>query len=148
MKEYKPMALGELETRLSEITDVNSPVYFDFCGYCPVDIGSSRGSYDEPALIPGFPREKSTQPPIVIQFVQHLIERALTEHFSGWKGGQYRYSRDSPVWVDYDGAWTATAVVDVAQGHPWFGGGAVVLITAPGNQRSGLIWQNDHPKRK
>ena len=107
------MSLGDLIDALEALPDQSQSVEFDFCGVAPTTINSSRGWYAQPALgwaPTGYSGE--AQSPTVSDLVREL-ELALTKTYEGWKGGDYRYSRSSPLWVDNPGDWSETFVTGV-----------------------------------
>lgn len=122
---YRTMTIGDV-LRATRHCDAEHLVFFDFCGACPVDVGSSRGSYDEPSLIP----EKAHGAKCTVEDLRKMLERLLDEEFEGYKGGNYRYERSSPLWVDEYGEWTSTGIIGVVEEHPWYEN-SVVLITGP-----------------
>jgi hypothetical protein len=87
------LTLGELTTKLDAIHDKSKPVRFDFGGCVPRDFDSWRGSYAELAL------EFDTSAPQTIAELLDLCREATASIFTGYKGGDYRMSRQTPVWV-------------------------------------------------
>lgn len=85
----------------------STEVVFDFCGAAPAGIDSWRGSYAELALSYGFDRFAHLG-----GFVQ-LLRSADGATFEGYKGGEYRMSRATPVWVANWGNSGNTGVVGV-----------------------------------
>jgi hypothetical protein len=88
-------------------------VRFDFCGMVPGKLGSYRGDYSELAL--GFNGADATDVR-VSDLVAHL-KKAVGKEFTGWKGGDFLMSLDSPVWVDNPGKYTRTGIVGIREGE-------------------------------
>jgi 2-keto-4-pentenoate hydratase len=80
-------------------------VFFDFGGLVPHYFDSYRGYYDHMAIT--FTGESAAE---VRQLVAKL-KAADGEVFSGYKGGDYRMNRSSPVWVANHGECDGTAIV-------------------------------------
>jgi hypothetical protein len=128
---YRPLTIGELSNLIKNASS-DQAVIFDFCGQCPVGIDSSRGDYSEPSLLWGerkYVEERKGWGSTVADLRQ-LLDRAISEEFTGYKGGHYRFNSDSPLWVDNYGEWSATGVVGVQFDHHWFSD-TLVLVTAP-----------------
>jgi len=87
-------------------------VYFDFANLVPTDLGSYRGFYEDLAL--GFSdiEERRT----VEQLTQQLKD-ALKESFCGYKGGNYKMTRKSTLWVANYSHTTNTYIRDVVLGE-------------------------------
>lgn len=100
------MTLGQLVDEL-EKAPPNCDIRFDFCDVIPGELHSSCGDYSEIAITPLDWRETK-----VGVFLASL-RAAVVATFEGWKGGDYRMGRDTPVWVDEHGNWSGTAVVGV-----------------------------------
>ena len=127
------LTLGELIEKLEPIAKTHKnfedkgsqkEVVFDFEYLFPTEFLSWRGSYDELAL--GFSTNLygSYKKLSVSQFLE-MCEETVGSVFSGYKGGKYRMSRDTPVWVSNSGNAGHTAIVDVFDD-----GYEVVLITS------------------
>jgi hypothetical protein len=103
-------SLGQLIDALAPLLaakSVATEVVFDFCGACPDDIGSWRGSYAELAISFNF---GSFMP--LGKFVS-MLKGADGATFDGYKGGEFRMSRSTPVWVANWGNSGNTGVVGV-----------------------------------
>ena len=104
------MTIGELINELKKCKP-DSKVYYDFAGLMPTTINSWRGTYDEPAL--GWAGLKYLcnwgldNPPTVENLLKEL-DLALQLSYTGWKGGVYFYTEDSPLHIDNYGEWTCT----------------------------------------
>jgi hypothetical protein len=116
-------------------------VMFDFCNCVPTTVGSWRGVYAEPALgwiATGYSgnghalavtlarelgvREMATPTNGLAPTVNDLItelERSIDgREFTGWKGGEFRYSGNNTLHIDNSGDVTNTGLVRV-QDHDW-----------------------------
>jgi hypothetical protein len=87
------LTLGELTMRLDAVADKAKPVRFDFGGYVPTDLDSWRGSYAELALGYGA-RDPQTVENLIVE-----CRGATNKTFEGYKGGDFRMSRHTPIWV-------------------------------------------------
>lgn len=91
-------------------------VYFDFCRCVPTTVNSSRGYYDEPALgwgpsgHSGIPKKYPTVADLIFE-----LEKAVKKGqiYTGWKGGKYTYTVDSPLHIDNPGDWSETEIVEI-----------------------------------
>lgn len=101
----RPLRLSELIKKL-EAFDPDAPVRFSFCNLTPTEFQSWRGSYAQLAL--GFSDGLCN--------VSHLLTHAkdiIGEQLYGYKGGAYRMTEDTPIWVDNWGRFSETALVDL-----------------------------------
>lgn len=57
---------------------------------------SYRGYYSELAFTP-------TNEPSLATAVKDACDRALSDEYTGWKGGEYRYNDRTPLWFAMDG---------------------------------------------
>jgi hypothetical protein len=72
-------------------------VQYDFCYLSPTTVESYRGYYNHLAL--GWTnREAPPYWPTVAQ-VLAVLEPAVNATFQGYKGGDYRMTRETPLWV-------------------------------------------------
>ena len=97
-------------------------IYFDFGETAPGRLTSWRGSYDELAITfndPDRPERTGYYGYVQTTAVDLLamLKDALApgRTFTGWKGGEYRMTRDTPVWVAQWGQSSSTAVVGVRE---------------------------------
>ena len=104
--------LGELIDALESLggVDDDCDIFLDF-GPTPMCLGSWRGSYDELSLewTQEWKWEERMQFP---KFLQEL-KSAVGRTFTGYKGGDYRMDRDTPVWVSRYGDATSCAVCGI-----------------------------------
>lgn len=108
--EYGPWTLGELIDGLEETyrvplpeyfadkTDKERNIYIDWCDLRPGGFHSYRGYYDHLA----FDFSLGGQPKTVKKFLEECRE-ADGDHFTGYKGGDFRMDRKTPVWVSQHG---------------------------------------------
>lgn len=102
------MTLGQLRDALALANPI-AGVRYDQFGLTPTRINSYRGYYDRPAL--GWTGEIYD---MQVGMLLAEVDRVLTGMmFYGWKGGEYTYTRDSPVHVDNPGYATSTALFSV-----------------------------------
>lgn len=74
----------------------------------PGEVASWRGSYDLPALTIGHYDARKT----VRELVKELYNSTQRVHH-GWKGGEYTFTFNSPLWVSNEGEYHEWAVVGV-----------------------------------
>jgi hypothetical protein len=107
-----------------QFAEPDADVMFDFCYMAPTTLKSYRGYYEHLAL--GW--EKPEQFPFwpkVSEFLV-LLEAAIGATFSAYKGGGYRMSRSTPLWVDNYSDASGTGIVGVE----FLGELTVILNTA------------------
>lgn len=110
-KTAEQMTLGEMIDAL-EKCDPATIVYFDFCDFSPYGIDSYRGTYAHLALgyRPAF-RQSGNALNVVETLV--LLRAALGRTFTGYKGGEFKMNRDTPMWVSDYGQSASTGIVGV-----------------------------------
>jgi len=101
----KHLRLGDIIDALEGANEGLS-VEFDFGGFAPQEIDSYRGYYSDLAL--SF-SEKGTKVGDLLRELRDA-DRAV---FTGYKGGEYRMDRSTPVWVANYGRCHGVAVVGV-----------------------------------
>ncbi|MCA9878442.1 MAG: hypothetical protein KC442_11690 [Thermomicrobiales bacterium] len=101
------LSLGELIAQL-EKQDPGHSIQFDFCRAIPTTLASWRGAYDELAL--GF--DMDGKDPSVGELLEHL-RTAVGRTYTGWKGGDFVMSLETPVWVANPGDGCNTAIIGV-----------------------------------
>src|ERR1044072_2340918 len=100
------IALGKL-IRLLECEKPDNWVTFDFVGMTPTTIDSYRGDYSHLAL--GFKAEHDES--MTVAALLTLLKSSIGKVFHGYKGGEYKASEDTPVWVANYGESGSTAIV-------------------------------------
>lgn len=98
-------------------------VVFDFEYLFPTGLNSWRGSYEELALNFGSNEDENEMQLELTEFIK-LCEEAIGKTYTGWKGGDFVMSEDTPLWVANMSNSGNTAVVDVLD-EGW----QVVIIT-------------------
>lgn len=83
-------------------------VHFDFGGLAPTTLASYRGFYDHLAI--GFDAQYPY--PTLESFVG-LLRGAIGTVYGGWKGGAFKMSERTPIWVANRGYATSTAITGV-----------------------------------
>lgn len=86
----------------------DADVQFDFCYLSPTSVASYRGYYDHLAL--GW--DAKAWPKVTAVLAE--LESAVGKTFEGWKGGNYRMSLETPLWVSNRGETGGTGIVAVA----------------------------------
>ncbi len=113
------MTLGAFIKALQRCNE-DADVVFDFCHIKPTDFDSYRGYYEQLAL--GW--EVDGKDMTCSQMLQ-LANRTVNKVFYGYKGGDYKMTVDTPLWVSNYGEAKETAIVDVVDK-----GYYVVIMTA------------------
>jgi hypothetical protein len=116
------LSLGKLIEKLTPFVAnyPDAPVMFDFCGFYPTEFASWRGDYAELAL-----NYERHQEPLSASRFLNLCQRTIGNTFVGYKGGDFKMSADTPVWVSAYGESDHTAVVDVTHDGSY----CVILVT-------------------
>lgn len=82
-----------LHVQREAIPDKSKPVLFNE-QYHPVGLDSWRGSYCELAL-----EYEATGEPLTVAVLLKKLRDAIGATFSGYKGGEFRMGKTTPVWV-------------------------------------------------
>jgi len=98
------LTLGKLISELA-IADQDLPVRCEN-GCIPGSLGSYRGYYDDLAF------EPHGNPVTVCQFIKICTE-ALGKEYEGYKGGQYKMGKDTPLWLSSYGDCSQLAIIGV-----------------------------------
>ena len=106
-------------------SDEEPRVVLDFGYFVPTGLSSYRGfyehlaiNYDDPNAYRGDGSPKVVGP-LVSYFIERLTKAAAGEVFEGYKGGQYRMSRETPLWVASYGEAPGVAVIGVHDDDPY-----------------------------
>lgn len=107
------MTIGEVIDAL-KTANPEAHVRFDFGGIVPTTVDSWRGIYSEAAL--GFGGGEYGTKGVAAAVLLRRLEAAIAPdaEFCGWKGGEYRYNRDTPLHIDNRGCYTNTELTRVA----------------------------------
>jgi hypothetical protein len=121
------LKLGELIDKLEKCYP-ECEVYFDFGDLRCGALGSYRGFYEDLAL--GFAENKNHPATETAGALLSSLRGAIGASFIGYKGGDFRMTRDSAVWVANYGNTTSTVIADVRE-DLWADGdgGRVTLLT-------------------
>lgn len=127
------LSLGELIKEIEEAGLLNSngepkSICYDFGTAIPTDLDSYRGSYDELALgykLTGYDSDVNHFSDITAQALLEKLKSAIGATYTGWKGGDFKMDKDTPVWVDNAGNYTSTAIVGILDD-----GWRLIIITA------------------
>lgn len=110
------ITLGDLIDKLERIAlscDADCWVCYDFCNAIPTTGGSWRGDYSNLAI--GWTTDwEWDKRPLLKDFVKHLRENCYNKTFEGYRGGNYKMTGNTPVWVDKYGEATSTAITGVS----------------------------------
>ena len=121
------MTLGDLIEALFALPAgaLEQSVCFELPWLYPTRFDSYRGYYDQIAL--GVEHVEDLRPGGTGTTGRNLQDRACAtvgQSFTGWKGGEYKMTARTPVWVDNPGDCSSVARVGV---RSFWGGGAVLL---------------------
>lgn len=121
------LTLGEIILKVEAILAKgreNVPeVVYDFEYLFPTTIDSYRGYYSELAL--NFTTYDNQAKPLSALEFYMLLKGAVGKTYTGYKGGAFIMSKNTPVWVANYGNAGSTAVIDVIDNEY-----QVILITA------------------
>ena len=104
------MKIGAIKEKLKTADQTHS-VYFGFAGCVPTTVDSWRGIYAEPALgwaPSGY--SGNGKAPTVADLLEELNKATDGREYTGWKGGEYRYSDGDTLHVDNPGDSTNTEI--------------------------------------
>lgn len=116
LKDMPVLSLGELIAKLEAIAQTPDAkrsggeepwVRYDFGSAVPTTLDSWRGVYAELAL--GYQDDGLPELSKVIE----ELKSAVGKTFTGYKGGDFKMGRTTPVWVANYGDSGSTAIVDV-----------------------------------
>jgi hypothetical protein len=93
LKTLPVLSLGEIIAKLEAVADQNKEVVYDFDGMCPTHLMSWRGIYAELSL--GYRLGNA----IKVSELLGQCKEAVGKVFEGYKGGDFRMGRGTPVWV-------------------------------------------------
>jgi hypothetical protein len=127
------LSLGELITRIEESGILaedgdDKDIRYDFGTAIPTCLDSYRGSYDELALgykLTGYDDSSVPRSIKAKDLLKHL-KSAIGKEFTGWKGGEFKMSEQTPVWVANCGDSGSTAIVGVLKEGSY---GLIILTT-------------------
>ena len=124
LKNSPQLLLGEIILKLEAVNNKKLPLYIDLMDKKPMGIDSWRGSYDELAIQTEsfgsyqtevvehefsdgekFYKHKSfgCENPTVEQW-NEVLKEAVGKTFTGYKGGDFLMSKNTPVWLAENGA--------------------------------------------
>lgn len=102
----KPLTIGAFIAKLKD-QDSNNRICFDFANFAPTTFDSYRGYYDELAL--GFEDNSN----VTVKELLDKAEEAQRGTFTGYKGGKFTMSSNTPLWASNYGRTSSTAIVDI-----------------------------------
>lgn len=105
----QPISLGEL-IALLETRPQEQDVRFDFGYIRPVGVDSYRGFYDHLAIEYTTGGKDMTVAELLAE-----LRGAVGRVFMGYKGGDFRMNRSTPMWVANHGESNSTAVIGLAE---------------------------------
>lgn len=94
MKESEQLTLGELILKVDAVEDKAKGIFFDDTNIRPTGVGSWRGSYRELAI-----RYDSDSDGMTAAEFLDTLRDANGRTFKGYKGGDFKMGKTTPVWV-------------------------------------------------
>ena len=94
---------------LNSDSDKKKTITFDFAYSVPGLLHSWRGDYKELSIHPSF----DTEIEVYAEDFLKVLESAVGEYFTGYKGGEFYMSNDTPLWVSKTDMSGNTAVIGV-----------------------------------
>lgn len=124
---FGTMSVGAAIRNLENVSARDShgdekPVRFDFCQLVPGAIQSYRGYYDHLAV--GWVAPDHASERVTVPLLLSRLKSAIGETFDGYKGGSYRMSESTPLWVANWGDAGYTQLVRVVESSV-----EVILVT-------------------
>lgn len=107
--------IEKLERCSTDYNEEEKQVYFDFCNFFPKDMYSYRGYYDHLAI--GYKDHDSPNGAPTRKGLVQELKMMLGSHITGYKGGEFLVTKDTPVWVAKYNESTGTAVTGVIDSH-------------------------------
>lgn len=102
------LSIGQVIEALDQ-ADPSVYVWFEFGALAPTHVMSWRGVYAEAAL--GFAQE----PPMPAGELLRILRESIDgREFTGYKGGEFSYTADTPLWVDNYGKCSNTGIKAVS----------------------------------
>lgn len=102
------ITLGDLIAALQKAPE-NVPVYFDWCYMRPTDFNSYRGYYEDLAL--GYADTPHTR--VTAGELLERAESAVGTYMEGYKGGDFKMTKKTVLWVANYGRSTGWAIVGI-----------------------------------
>lgn len=107
MNSKHPMSIGELKANLRR-KPKDARVLYDFVYFHPAGVHSYRGYYDRPAI--GYASNGDAP---TVEAVLAMLDKLTSGVFTGYKGGEYSYQDDQPLYVANHSETGDTMIVDV-----------------------------------
>lgn len=108
MDYFETISIGQF-IDLLEKQNPSYPITFDFCDFVPMNFDSYRGFYDQLAL--GYSDDHSQK--VTVATLLEKAKDAQSQTYTGYKGGSYQMTPETPLWCDNWGRSTGTAIIDV-----------------------------------
>lgn len=106
-----------------DIYEIEATVEFDFEYLFPTELHSWRGAHEELAF--SYKSQDGDSEPMGVTAFLKMLTEAVDEPMYGWKGGYFKMSSDTPLWVANPRNSGRTAVVGVKNNEY-----EVLLLTA------------------
>lgn len=96
----RPIKLGKLIAELEAIENKEAEIRYDFVGFYPsLELNSWRGDYSMLALGYIDPYSASYDSKTTVGHLLEVCKSVVGSTFRGYKGGDYKMSKKTPVWV-------------------------------------------------
>ena len=127
------LSLGELIAEIEKCgtqkdNGEDKEICYDFGTAIPTDLDSYRGSYNELALgykLTGYDNDAKHLTELKAKDLLQHLKDGIGKKYTGWKGGEYTMSEDTPVWVANSGNAGSTAIVGILND-----GWRLIILTA------------------
>ena len=107
---FGPMSLGEMIDELEKVRDKDACVVFDWCDMEPSEFRSYRGYYEHLVIVPAGSIMDNT-----VKSFLNKCKDCVGKTFTGYKGGDFRMGRKTPVWIGYPSRATGYGVEAVEE---------------------------------
>lgn len=109
------LTIGEITARLGKLGNLpqTAPVVVQFKGafYPPSELISYRGDYSELAITPNMDADDDTV--VTVNQFHKQLSKVVGKELVGWKGGEFKMTGWTRVWVDQMGEYNQQAVVNI-----------------------------------
>lgn len=114
-----PMTLNDIKKQINELRDIHNleksdPLWVEDINGNNAPLGtpiSWRGSYNLPSM--DISKDWMHSVDTVVSDFDHFYDYATSAEFFGYKGGQYLFTGDMPLWSDSEGMYSETGVIGV-----------------------------------
>lgn len=123
LNESEQLTLGELILKIEPLIakqeevkkkyDHEATVFFDFCDTFPTHLHSWRGSYNELAIGWNGGQYGNDNKPMEVSKFLEMLKEAIGKTYQGWKGGDFKMGKNTPIWISDDGMGSNNGIIDI-----------------------------------